>query len=265
VRKIIFAFILILTGFVLTYLLLKKQPGKSVEIRKNDLTLNKSVSPTEKALNPGSSSENLKDSSYKISWIIIRDIKKISLFSNLEDKLSSQEAREKNFCDQIVSGSFYSDDSGHIGLFVSDGIKLKNFQENKTFNGFFFIDDKNTPYISFSEPKNPKIAIQVGPILFIDKHPIPLKIAKDENARRIIAAVTENKEVVFIAIYNSSNTFEGPTLAELPAIIEDINRNTALDIKDAINLDGGSHSTFISNTIKLSEISPIGSYFCIKP
>src|SRR3989344_1198725 len=40
------------------------------------------------------------------SWIIVRDIKKISLVPNFEEGLSSKEVFEKNGCFQLTSGGF---------------------------------------------------------------------------------------------------------------------------------------------------------------
>ena len=203
--------------------------------------------------------------SYKTTWIIVRDTDKIELYSNLEEDLSSNDALSKHSCNYLVSGSFYTEEDTHIGLFVTNFVKLSGAQENATFNGYFYINEENKSFITYTTPQNPKIAVQSGPILIRDEDALTITLERDENARRIIAAVTKKGEVVFITIYDKSNTLLGPKLTEVPSILSELQKNTALEMKDAINLDGGSHSVFITNLIKLTEISTIGSYFCIKP
>jgi len=214
---------------------------------------------------PGTQFEPIDNPQYKTVWVIIRDTDKIELFSNLEEDLPSGDALSKHSCNHLLSGSFYSEKNTHIGLFVTNFVKLSEAQENTTFNGYFFIDEENVAFISSAPPQNPKIAVQSGPILMRDEDTLTISLERDENARRIIAAVTDKGEVVFIAIYDKSNTLLGPKLTEVPSVLSDLQKNTAFEIKDAINLDGGSHSAFITNLIKLTEISTIGSYFCIKP
>jgi hypothetical protein len=93
---------------------------------------------------------------------------------------------------------------------------------------------------------------------------LPLAIKNDEPNRRIVAATTDNNQLIFMVFYRDSSQFQGPMLGLLPELISMFTRQTGIDIVDAINLDGGSASVFISNYDRLNELAHIGSYFCIK-
>jgi hypothetical protein len=62
----------------------------------------------------------------------------------------------------------------------------------------------------------------------------------------------------------NNNPVSGPKLNELPGIIKNINKSTSLNIVSALNLDGGAHSAFLTQSTDLNELSTIGEYFCIK-
>ncbi len=53
-------------------------------------------------------------------------------------------------------------------------------------------------------------------------------------------------------------------LVDLPEIVQAIIKKETIDVVDALNLDGGNHSAFYGNDTTLYELSPIGSFFCIK-
>jgi hypothetical protein len=47
-------------------------------------------------------------------------------------------------------------------------------------------------------------------------------------------------------------------------LLDDLEKNSSINIKDAINLDGGTHSVYKSGQLNLTEASIAGGYFCIK-
>lgn len=200
-----------------------------------------------------------------VRYITVRDASKITLVSNLKDKLAASEAKEKDGCAYLVSGGFYNQEGKHIGLFVSEQAKISEAISDPTFNGFFSIDTANNPTISTIQIANPRLSLQTGPILFRNSKPLALNLKSDESARRIIAAVNSFGHITFIVFFNQTNPIEGPTLSSLPKLVNDLNKDTNLDYDEAINLDGGAHSAFITDTVNIREISTIGSYFCIKP
>ena len=78
------------------------------------------------------------------------------------------------------------------------------------------------------------------------------------------AAKTMDNELLFLTVYSGDSVFDGPLLADLPLVIEKISDEEKLDIAEAINLDGGSASSFYQGETTISELTPVGSLFCIK-
>lgn len=200
-----------------------------------------------------------------VQYVTVRDTGKIILFSNLEEQFTSMEGKDTNGCIYLVSGGFYTQSAKFIGLFVTENKKLSDSITDPTFNGFFTIDSLGIPTITATSPENSRIALQSGPILYKDGKPLTLSLKNDENARRVVVTVNRLNQVTFIVFYNQNNPIDGPKLADLPKILDSLKKDTNLDFDNALNLDGGSHSAFITETVNLKEISSIGSYFCIKP
>ncbi len=93
---------------------------------------------------------------------------------------------------------------------------------------------------------------------------MPLVIQHDEPARRTIAAKTRDNTYVFLTVYDENSVFGGPLLSDLPSAVEEISNREEFRIADAINLDGGSASAFYNGDANLSELTSVGSIFCIK-
>lgn len=197
------------------------------------------------------------------NWIIVRDPKKVSLHSNLLEKLSSFEAKKKNSCLHLINAGFYTKEDKHVGLFISAGEKLSESKESQLFNGYFSIASDDKPSITWF-PSAARLALQSGPILMEKKQPAVLKLEDDNPARRIVLAITQEDNLVFLVIYNKKSVFDGPLLSQVPGLLKNLNQDTSLEIVDALNLDGGSASAFISESVNLSELTRIGSYFCVK-
>lgn len=202
---------------------------------------------------------------YKTVWIIVRDTNKLFLNSNLDNKSNSNDLATKNSCVHLISGGFYDTKGNHIGLLISEGETISESQDNKLFNGYFSVSKTGVISITEYPVFSPRISLQSGPYLLKNSEKVKLSLEKDENARRIVVGVTKNQLVLFLVIYDQKNTFSGPKLAESSEIIEKVNKEAKLNMTNVINLDGGAHSAFITDLTKLSEASPIGSYFCIRP
>jgi uncharacterized protein YigE (DUF2233 family) len=202
---------------------------------------------------------------YKTVWVSVRDRDKLFLFSNLSEKKSAKDIATGNSCLHLISGGFYDTERNHIGLLISEGQTLSESQENALFNGYFSVSKTGNVTITEYPVFSPRISLQTGPILLRDSKTLQLSLVRDENARRIVVGNNKEGSAVFIVVYDQKNVFSGPKLSELPVIIEKIDKANNLTLINAVNLDGGSHSAFVSDLANLNEASPIGSYFCIKP
>lgn len=206
---------------------------------------------------------SFNNNNFKIAWFLVEDSSKIKLISNLSDPLSAKKARDSLGCKFLASAGFYSKDSNHLGIFISEGKQISPRIKSELFDSFFTINYFDTPRISRTLPKDPlRIALQSGPMLIENADRLSLSIKNDKPSRRIVAAVTGENKAIFIAIYAKESAFSGPMLVDLPRIVDLISKDIDLGIADAINLDGGSASAFYSGNTSLSEISPVGGFFC---
>lgn len=201
---------------------------------------------------------------YRVVWAKV-NTEDLSLIPNFEMKLTSKNILIDEDCKVLTSAGFYSKDSSPIGYFVSNRQELSAFTENSLFDGVLSINQLATPRITREVPKDPLVdAVQTGPIVFENGKPRELSFIRDYSARRVLAAVTGSNELIFLVFYLPDSEFLGPMLSQLPELTGKLNSEENLSIADAINLDGGSASTFAITDFSLSEASPVGAFFCAK-
>ena len=248
----------------------KNQKPQHTQNRQTSTTTTSTTNSIEVSTSPAPTfipPETLDANDYTVEWIIVRDPKKVFLYSNLQDEFTSAEALKKHGCDQLITGGFYSQNNTNLGLIISEGALIEEAISSKLFNGFFYITNDETFSISGTQPdtKNVRLALQSGPLLFKNSAPQSLNIENDENARRVVVGTTQKDEIVYLVFYYKPSPLLGPKLAELPELLRNIQTSTNLKFNSALNLDGGSHSAFLSQQVHISEISRPGSFFCIKP
>jgi len=199
----------------------------------------------------------------RISWAVVQP-KEVELYPNLKERKLSEEIKVNKSCSILVNGGFYSKENTHLGLFVSNFETISKPTQSATLNGFLWINSNEKVVISSQAPNiTPRLGLQSGPILILNKEPLTLSINNDQSSRRIVAATTNGNQLYFLAAYRDGSEYQGPLLEQLPEIINLFKKQTGIDIVAAINLDGGSASIFISNYDRLNELAHVGSYFCI--
>lgn len=207
---------------------------------------------------------NVDDIPIRISWAIIQP-KDVELYSNLKEQKLSEEIKVNKNCSVLVNGGFYSEEKTHLGLFVSNFETISKPIKSALLNGFLLINSDNKVIISSKSPNiTPRFGLQSGPLFMREGLPLPLAIKNDEPSRRIVAGITADDQLIFLAFYRDQADLQGPLLGQLPEIINLFEKQTGIEITNAINLDGGSHSLFISNYDLLRESAIVGSYFCVK-
>jgi uncharacterized protein YigE (DUF2233 family) len=215
---------------------------------------------------PPKSVKTIEDDGHEISYnLFTASPSEITLYSNLRNSTDSASARMNHQCSSLINSGFYTKENTHLGLFIAEGNIIHPSIGSTLVDGFLTIRDDASVSISFEEPDDtPHIALQSGPIIRTDSSLRPLRLIEDKFARRSLAGVTSDGKMVFITVYFNNQEYSGPLLSRTPYILEKIMSVEALKITDAFNLDGGSASAFISDGITLSEIAPIGGFFCIK-
>jgi hypothetical protein len=189
----------------------------------------------------------------------------IDLIPNFIEKITSSTAKENNACLILTSAGFYTTDNTPIGLFSVEHEVMGKNTNSPLFNGYVYSKDNTSIELS-SEPPSFKtaFAFQTGPILYYNSTKRLLKINNDEEARRIILFSTKDYKTILLVLFQKENTFKGPLLGDTPEILSKIVEIEKLTVTSAINLDGGSHSAFISSNISLGELLPVGSFLCVK-
>jgi len=202
---------------------------------------------------------------YAYAFARVRGELELSLIPNFSERLSAAEARVAHSCSTLVNAGFYSEDKEPIGLFITDGREVSRWQQNRTFNGIFSVNAIGTPRITRGVPGDVlSLAVQTGPILKENGQYLSTRMERDKSARRVVAGVTGENEAVFAVFYKERSSFSGPTLEELPEVLSEFELRSGVALADAINLDGGSASAFVADDTMLSELSPVGSFFCIR-
>ena len=221
------------------------------------------LSPT-KTPNP-SISIVFNDTQYRASWFIVYPRFSIRLIPNFTEKKTARTIIDQLQCKNLVNGGYYTKEFQPLGLFISDEKVLSRTLTNPLVNGFVAKSKNGTQTVSAVAPDPAKIlwALQSGPMLVEDGQKRLLSINNDEYARRIIAATTNQGLLVFIALFSEDNPYQGPLLAHVPSILMKLEERQNFTFVNAVNLDGGSASTFFSQDLFLQELTPIGSFLCI--
>lgn len=199
---------------------------------------------------------------YTAYWYSVQNAERLMLKANFDKRESAATLMQENNCEFLINGGFYSTKNKPIGLWTSTEAQIYSDPEkNALFNGYVW---RNLPniYIDDEPPREfSGWAMQTGPVLILETQQRNLKIRNDEMRRRTVAAITADKQLIFLALTLKNSDFEGPYLKDLPQIVKIANK----DVVSAINLDGGSASAFLSPEVQLNEANPIGSFFCYNP
>ena len=136
-----------------------------------------------------------------------------------------------------INANFFDTSGNALGLLRQNSTTIQKVHSGgKTLSGIFYLTG-TTPKIAHRNeeiPPNTVIAFQAGPRLIVNHQPIELSTT-DIATRRSGVAVTEDNMLI---IYATQLRFPGATLVQTQQMLMD----RRLEVKDALNLDGGSSS-----------------------
>ncbi len=188
----------------------------------------------------------------------------IRLIPNFTEKQPAFHIRETHACAYAANGGFYDTQGKPLGFFVSDGKTLGHIRQNTLTNGFFWLKDFSRG-ITLTPPDIPvDFILQTGPVLHINSQDVPLHIRNDEHRRRVAATIDTDNIIRFIVVFKPDTVFSGPLLEDLPKAVTAIAKQEGFSLSTSVNLDGGSASAFYGPRVRLSELTPVGSLFCIQ-
>jgi uncharacterized protein YigE (DUF2233 family) len=259
-KKLLFIFILIIIAVFAGFSYFKKPAS---QISPPNKVLSAAQMPTGVPVILQSTVIDSEGTSIRISWTFV-DPEKTELYSNLKEQHLSEQIKVDKSCQILVNGGFYSKENTHLGLFIANFETISKPIQSALLNGFLSINSRNVSIKDYVSGVSPRIAIQSGPLLMQNGKALALNIKNDEPSRRIVAGITDDNKLIFLAFYRDDSDYQGPLLGSLPEIISLFKKHTGINITDAINLDGGSASVFITNYVLLRELTRIGSYFCVR-
>lgn len=205
-----------------------------------------------------------QDKDYTVYWYQVNNINHLQLIPNFSSQQTSLNLATQNQCTFLINGGFYDKQNQPIGWFKVNDQQLSPPQKNTLFDGFFTISNTNKPHISFTTSLDTRIGLQTGPVMIINSTPTTLSIKNDEPKRRTTAAITQDDRLIFFTITEKDSDHTGPLLKDMPTIAQLVSQSLNLTFTEAINLDGGSASSFYTQEFHLKEANPIGSAFCLK-
>ncbi len=184
----------------------------------------------------------------------------IELIPNFTQKIASSDLINNHKCSAAINGGFYTTENTPLGLFIANGKQYtpEIINDRNLLTGFFSVDNNGSPAIGSVKPDTNQLVIQTGPLLLRD---IPFNARIDENARRSLIVKDSTDTFYLVMITLKNDIYSGPFLSHLPGILFSISDPFSIEV--AINLDGGSASTFYDDDFHIPELSNIGSLICI--
>lgn len=202
---------------------------------------------------------------YAYSFFKVNDPESLSLIPNFTRPKDSSTLITDNSCKYAVNGGFYDKQNKPLGYFETDQKRIGVKLDSDLVNGFVWGDASGAAVISSDLPRVKfRFALQTGPMLIFSGQTLPLTIHNDTHARRMAVAKNTGNNLFFFTVYSEDSVYGGPLLSELPNVIQSISEQEKLGIADVINLDGGSASAFYNNDTTLTELTPVGSLFCLR-
>ncbi|NMB57294.1 phosphodiester glycosidase family protein [Candidatus Beckwithbacteria bacterium] len=201
---------------------------------------------------------------YKYQLYQIENPKKLSLYPNFTDQEKTSILFQKNACQFLTNASFYTTEDLPLGAFTTNFEEIKKPIKSLLLDGFICSKENQVDIALTCSLDNPRWLLQAGPLLILNNKELKLTIQNDEARRRVLAFQDNKKDFYFLVLTQDKSLNLGPLLADLPAILITIGLQEKIEIQNAINLDGGSASAFITSDLEIEETNYIGGYFCEK-
>ena len=250
--KLLFFLILIISGFV--YFLIKPIPSS--------LPVSSALPMAEPQVLDQLPEIEFQSKTYRYSYVVISDPTKLQLFSNHQNQTSSTDLIQTHSCSILTNGNFYDTNDQPLGWLFSQGKTIFKPITSSLFNGYFTLFS-GQPKLDFELPDSEvDLGLQSGPMLIFNSKPLDLKLTSDQPRRRVILALNDQPQIIFLVLTGLDSPFSGPLLVDTPALTQAVAKAINQTFVSAFNLDGGSASAFYSPSVHLKEYSYIGSFFC---
>jgi uncharacterized protein YigE (DUF2233 family) len=220
------------------------------------------LTSTKTLTEPSAQKVNFQGQSYRFTYFFVHKAQDIKTISNLSNRQDTTEIIKNNRCQKAINGGFYTENFQPLGLLIIDNQPINANIDSQLINSYLTL----APILSISSERlmNETTVIQTGPLLINQGETVKLNLVTDKFSRRMVAAINDQDQLLFLAVFNDDAVFSGPKLADLPLILEIIFQQQKFKIIQATNLDGGSASMFKNQDLYLSEYKTVGEVICVK-
>ena len=173
----------------------------------------------------------------------------IALANDLNTKRRDVKSMAKSDkADFAINAHFFDPEGDVLGLLIKNNTELHPMHKGGgLLTGIFYIEN-NLPKFSYRNnysASNPNIAIQSGPRLIENGKRTAIK-TNEAYSRRSGIAITKDNQIL---IFATELRFPGATLLDIQKILS----NPRLNIRDALNFDGGSSSQVYTTLLDSGE------------
>lgn len=185
------------------------------------------------------------------------------MIENFEEKLSTLEVNTDNSCDVITNAGFFNNERNPIGLITIEGETRSLYESNTIFNAFICYMGADNWLINTSNKDQLlcKFIFQSGPLLVYQFEDQDLS-SNTSDGRRLVFILDEKDTLYILMAYDSNDYFNGPDFSTMLKILSYLEGSQGIKIKNAINLDGGTASSYIDNNYEINELIPPGAFLC---
>ena len=207
---------------------------------------------------PGSNFDEIAKPTPKIEYDFFWQAEpgSLKLIDNTINKTDSSRVASESGCRSGINAFYYDTSNKPLGWLVIDSIKKGRFYSSRLLDGVVYVRD-NRFIIDDLVPIDAKYGHQSGPILIKQFEIRKFNFEKDYPDRRSVAIQTNDDQGVFAY-------FEEATMSQLAEKVMNLGEKYGFKVKNAINLDGGSSSSFWSENSKISESFLSGGWWCKK-
>ena len=185
------------------------------------------------------------------------------IIENFEEKLSTLTVKTDNSCDVITNAGFFNTERNPIGLIAIEGETLSLYESNAIFNAFVCYIGADNWLINISNKDQLlcKFIFQSGPLLVYQFDDQDLS-SNTSDGRRLVFILDEKDTPYILVAYDSNDYFNGPDFSTMLTILSYLEGSEEIKIKSAINLDGGTASSYIDSNYEINELIPPGAFLC---
>jgi len=194
------------------------------------------------------------NTSKSITLWFAAEAKELRLLDNTKKLISSIEVATSSGCVSGINAFYYDTNNQPLGWLVQNSEERNRFYKSMLLDGVVYTTENGF----FIENKSPDKAVwghQAGPLLIFKQQKLGANLDNKIADSRSVAIQTDQNKAVFAY-------FPEATLAQLPDLINGLGDKAGFTAISAINLDGGSSTSFWTGEARIYETLMSGGWWC---